>query len=183
MGIATSDETVSWVRQNLAAAHTSLAIQAHARARAETDPGAALEHLRVVSANMARACAIDPSERTRRNLGLAYAYLGNGVLKNHGFAIAAEFFEVAEDSGVRFPELYNNHGVALAFCKRFDEAIEQFESALELDPTHASAQSNMAQVQRAKSDGKAEDWHIEVIGDFPFHDVPVGELRKYQMAA
>jgi tetratricopeptide (TPR) repeat protein len=105
MGIATSGETVSRVKQNLAAAHTSIAIQAYARARAELEPVAALEHLRRASTHMASACAIDPNEHTRRNLGLAYAYVGNGLLKNREFKKATGFFEVAEDSGGKDPRV------------------------------------------------------------------------------
>jgi len=183
MGIATSEETISWVKQNLAAAHTSLAIKAHNQARGERDSEGALKHLRDVSTHMARACAIDPNEHTRRNLGLAYAYSGNGLLKNKDFETAAGFFEVAEDAGVSFPELHNNHGVALAFSGQLDAAIEQFESALEMDPTHATAQFNMAQVYRAKSEGKAQDWRMEFTGDVPFQDMPVSQEFEYQMAA
>jgi tetratricopeptide (TPR) repeat protein len=182
MMIATSDEARSWVKQNIAAAHTSLGIQAYARARLEDDADEALKHLRNASTNMARACSIEPNEDTRRNLGLAYAYVGNGLLKNREFEKAAGFFQVAEDSGLRLPGLHNNHGVALAFSGALKAAIEQFEAVLELEPTHANAQFNMAQV-RAVSAKKETSYRTEEITDFQFHEVPVSQPLQYTAAA
>lgn len=183
MGFATTDETVSWVRQNLAAGHTSLAVQAQRRARGEAEPEAALQHLKAALNNMARACAINPSEHTRKNLGLAYALVGNGLLKSRAFETAAEFFAVAEDAGLSFPWLHNNHGVALASSCVLDGAMEQFERALELDPDHAASQINVVQVQQAREDGGAARFSTVEIRDLLFQELPMSQTYAYQAAA
>jgi tetratricopeptide (TPR) repeat protein len=185
IGIATSLETSSLVRQNLAATHTSLAMAAHRQARAETNSDAALKYLRAALDNMANACAIDPNDVTKHNLGLTHAFLGNTLVKHGDYLNAVALFELAEDMGVRFPELHNNHGVALAVSDKLDNAIEQFEAALRLDPQHASARFNMAQVEQSRAEGRAiaSNFRTEEIADFPFGEIPVSQAYAYQAAA
>jgi tetratricopeptide (TPR) repeat protein len=185
IGIATSLETSSLVRQNLAATHTSLAMVAHKRSLAETNQDATLKYLKDALDNMAKACAIEPTDVTKHNLGLAHAFLGNALVKLGDNLTAAAFFELAEDMGTRFPELHNNHGVALAFSGNLDAAVEQFEAALQLEPQHTSAHFNIAQVEQAKSEGKptASSCRTEEIVDLPFGEVPVGEAYAYQASA
>jgi tetratricopeptide (TPR) repeat protein len=184
MLIAPSDETRARVRQNLAAAHTSLATQAHTRSRTETNAETSLRHLKIALNNMVRAFEIETNERTRKNAGLAYAYLADGLLKNQAFEDAVAMFQVAEDIEPMSPALHNNYGVALAVSGHLDAAIEQFEAALELDPSHAAAQFNVVQVAQARSeDGRPPNFRPEEICDFPFYDVPGSQAYEYQVAA
>jgi tetratricopeptide (TPR) repeat protein len=183
MLIAPSDEIRARVRQNLAAAHTSLATQAHTRARAETNSEAALKQLKIALNSMVRAFEIDTNERTRKNAGLAYAYLANGLLKDQAFEDAVAMFQVAEDIGPMSPALHNNYGVALALSGNLDAAIEEFEAALELDASHAAAQLNIVQVAQARSEASPPNFRMEEIRDFQFLEVPVSQAFPYQAAA
>lgn len=185
IGIATSVETSSLVRQNLAATHTSIAMVSNKKSLAETNSVTTVKYLKVALDNFAKACAIDPTDTTRHNLGLAHALLGNALVKLGDYVPAVASFDLAEDMGCRFPELLNNHGVALACYGHLDAAVEQFEAALQLAPQHASAIFNIAQVEQSKSEGKstASTCRTEEIVDFPYDEIPVSEPYAYQAAA
>jgi len=43
------------------------------------------------------------------------------------------------------------YGAMLAMSKRYDEAEKEFNEALRLDPTNASARENLKRVQAAKN--------------------------------
>jgi lipoprotein NlpI len=78
--------------------------------------------------------------------------------------------------------LHNNHGVALAFSGELSAAIEQFEAALELQPTHAAAEFNLVQVRAAYVEKEA-GYRTEEIGDLQFYDLPISQPFQYTAAA
>jgi len=182
-GIRVSQETLSWVQHNLVAAHTALGIQAHKQARQETNPEEALKQFRLSLTNMARACAIDQNDKTRKNFGLANAFLGNALLKNGDFRFANAFFEVAEDTGLAFPKLFNNHAGALAGLGQLEAAIEILERAIEIEPSYENAGINLNQIKLALSEEKAEaSYNMEEI-DLLFNQEPLIQQYEYQVAA
>ncbi|HVF92309.1 MAG TPA: DUF4926 domain-containing protein [Blastocatellia bacterium] len=182
-GIEVSQETLSWVKHNLAAAHIELGIRAHKRAIQEADPGASLEQYKITLTNMARACAIDPHDRTRKNLGLANAFLGNALLRSGDFSTANTFFEVAEDMGLAFPKLFNNHAIALAKLGHLEASIELLEKAIEMEPGNESAKTNLNQIKLALSEKKGEPgYRMEEI-DISFDQAPQMHFYEYQVAA
>lgn len=65
-----------------------------------------------------------------------YKLRGSVFLKKELFREALDCFEIAlqDERGQRDPELWNNHGLALAGLKRFDEAITSYDRALQIKP-------------------------------------------------
>ncbi|HKG21242.1 MAG TPA: DUF4926 domain-containing protein [Blastocatellia bacterium] len=181
-GIGMSQETLSWVKHNLVAAHTALGIRAHKQASQEADPEAALGQYKIALTNMALACAIDPSDKTRRNLGLANAFLGNALLKNGDFTAFA-FFEVAEDMGLAFPKLFNNHAVALAGLGQQEAAIEFLEKAIDIEADYETAKKNLNQIKLALAEERTgAGFNLEEL-DISFNQVSPMQRYDYQVAA
>lgn len=65
-----------------------------------------------------------------------YKIRGTISLKKELFREALDCFEIAlqDERGRKDPELWNNHGLALAGLKRFDEAIASYDRALQIKP-------------------------------------------------
>lgn len=65
-----------------------------------------------------------------------YKLRGSVFLKKEQFKEALDCFEVAlqDDRGQQDPELWNNHGLALAGLKKFDQAITSYDRALQIRP-------------------------------------------------
>ncbi|MCI0487389.1 MAG: DUF4926 domain-containing protein [Blastocatellia bacterium] len=132
LGVESSQEIVSDIRKNLAAAYTFLGLQSHESGQFEEARG-----------RMLRAFEIAPNENTRHNLGLAYAFSGGFFLDQDELEKSIWLFESAEDAGLVTPKLLNDYGVALARSNRLDEAIRAFERALELAPENKDIQANL----------------------------------------
>jgi tetratricopeptide (TPR) repeat protein len=65
-----------------------------------------------------------------------YKLRGGTFLKKEQFKEALDCFEIAlqDKRGQQDPELWNNHGLALAGLNRYDEAIASYDRALNIKP-------------------------------------------------
>ena len=61
------------------------------------------------------------------------------------WSYSAACFAEAARADPSSAEAHHNLGIALFYCRRLDEAITEFRTALELDPALASAQASLAQ--------------------------------------
>lgn len=84
-----------------------------------------------------------------------YKLLGNIFLKQNLFHDALDCFELAlkDERGMKDPELWNNHGLALAGLKKFDQAIASYDKALQIKP-------GATFVDRVEPPVKAEDYYL-----------------------
>jgi tetratricopeptide (TPR) repeat protein len=84
-----------------------------------------------------------------------YKLLGNIFLKQKYFQDALNCFELAlqDERGLKDPELWNNHGLALAGLKKFDQAIASYDKALQINP-------GAVFVDRIEPRSKAEDYYL-----------------------
>lgn len=137
--VPSSAEVVEDIRTNLAAVHTTIGIRAHENGRLDE----ALSH-------MLHACAFQPNEVTRRNLGLAYTLLAEALMAEQKFGDAVNFFERAQDAGFISPECLNNYGLALAKESRFSEAASAFEMALEMVPGDVLVLANLRSAEEKR---------------------------------
>jgi tetratricopeptide (TPR) repeat protein len=64
-----------------------------------------------------------------------YKVRGSIFLKKERFQEALDCFELAlqDDRGQRDPELWNNHALALAGLKKFEEAIASYDKGLQIE--------------------------------------------------
>lgn len=84
-----------------------------------------------------------------------YKLLGNIFLKQNRFHEALNCFEIAlqDERGRKDPELWNNHGLALAGLKKYDQAIASYDQALQISP-------GAIFVDRVEPRVKADDYYI-----------------------
>ena len=84
-----------------------------------------------------------------------YKLLGNIFLKQNRFHEALNCFEIAlqDERGRRDPELWNNHGLALAGLKKYDLAISSYDQALQISP-------GAIFVDRVEPRSKVEDYYL-----------------------
>lgn len=157
--IPSSAEIAEDIRSNLAAAHTTLGIRAHEAGK-----------LNEACAHMLQACAFQPNEVTRRNLGLAYSLQAEALMAEQRFAEAVAFFERSQDAGFVSPESLNNYGLALARQSRFSEATSAFEMALRLTPGDDLVLANLRSARQERTiDLKAYDLPADFDHGPPFH--------------
>jgi len=64
---------------------------------------------------------------------------------------ALRFAKQAVDTEPAYVNGHVTYGAMLAMSKRYDEAEKEFNEALRLDPTNASARENLKRVQAAKN--------------------------------
>ena len=84
-----------------------------------------------------------------------YKLLGNIFLKQKRFNEALNCFEIAlqDERGLKDPELWNNHGLALVGLKKFEQAIASYDKALQISP-------GAIFVDRVEPRAKAEDYYL-----------------------
>ncbi|MEN3332402.1 MAG: hypothetical protein V7641_1767 [Blastocatellia bacterium] len=172
LAVESAPETEAFIKRSLVTAYTELGICK----RKEGELERSVEY-------MAHACSIDPNEHTRRNLGLAYSFLGNSRLKEKEFSKAVFFFELAEDAGAIFPALYNNHATALAVLGEVDEAVRLFEEALKLAPDYEIAKENLNQLQMGSVEQMRQFVSSIAEIESDFDPAPPMQTQEYRQAA
>lgn len=121
------------VKNNLAACYTALGKAAYE----EGDRFGAFSF-------MSLACSYNPNESTQYNVGISSANLGAFILNNENEPLVAlNYFRIAQDCGLTLPEIANDIGIVFILLQQWDEAILQFERALELDPNNELTKRNL----------------------------------------
>lgn len=84
-----------------------------------------------------------------------YKLLGNIFLKQSRFQEALNCLEIAlqDERGLKDPELWNNHGLALAGLKKYEQAIASYDNALQISP-------GATFVDRVEPKVQAEDYYL-----------------------
>ena len=160
-------DVASKVRENYAGILTTLGIRDHQKG----------DYANTVAA-MRVARMVFPSEATRLNLGLAYAYLALFHMDRGQYGAAIPVFEEAEEAGLILPELLNDYAIALVFEKREEEAILAFRRALGLFPNNYLIQENLNKLSR--HDSKESLVHEEL--KVQYMPIPTASYQ-YQLAA
>ncbi len=135
--IETPERIANLIRENLAAAHAAIGLEAHK----EGDLERALLH-------MESAFTFHSSIETRSNLGTAYSALADSLLRRGKFEEAILNYIAAEESGVFTSEGLNNRAIAHVHTTEFNEAIEAFQTALTIDPENRIASQNLHLLKR-----------------------------------
>ena len=135
------------------------------------EPDKAKDSLRQAIDSLLKATDLQPEfGHAWHNLGIAYYYGGefldqvtDAVRRSDRLIEHAETFQTnsegsyqnslrALERALKFmpgsPEVHNNRGRTLAKLYRTDEAIEEFDIALELDPSYIKAAENRAILER-----------------------------------
>jgi tetratricopeptide (TPR) repeat protein len=173
LGIESPAEVVACLKNNFAAAYTSLSVQ-------EQQSGN-LEKSLQYSFN---ACEVNPSETTRHNLGASYANLGWDYLNKGDFVIAIELLERAQLTGLMAPQLFNNYGVALAALGNLDTAVSAFSKAIELSPEDEIAKNNLKTIEDKMKSANSKELSAkiaDIIPIYPIQQFPIQQL--YQAVA
>ena len=126
-------DIVSHIRQNFAAAFTTLGRQEHERG----DFNSSLQYMRLALISF-------PSEDSRLNVGKAHIHLAQFHLRSGKYHDAVLAFEAAEDTGLIAPELLNDHAIALIFVGRLEEGIRVLERASAMAPENQVIRNNLA---------------------------------------
>ena len=142
IGVGSRPETITLIRKNLAKAYTSLGIQA-----------AEVGDYEGSVARMNHACEIDPNDLTKSNVAIAYAHLAEHYMDQRDYENATTTFEHALDIGLRYPELLNDYGMALAIGGHRDDAILTFQRARRLSPGNHIIEHNLSLVEQGASVG------------------------------
>jgi tetratricopeptide (TPR) repeat protein len=112
LAIAVSPEIVSYIRHNLATVWTQLGIQAYQRGEFEGLPNF-----------MGQAYEANPTEETKHNLGMAYAYLALSCLGQNNLEGARWLLQLAWDITATLPE---NYGLLISDADILEKSILQF---------------------------------------------------------
>lgn len=129
----------SLIKENIANSHTVLGIQAYKKG----DFALTVKHLEA-------AYTFNPSERTRRDLGVAYFHMAMLYVSEGDLQRAITYYQWAEDTGLMLPEVLNNHACALADNGEVEEAILRLESAQALAPKDGTIRSNLSKLLNTK---------------------------------
>ncbi|MFL6273882.1 MAG: tetratricopeptide repeat protein [Blastocatellia bacterium] len=167
LGVATSPDIITNVRQSLAAVYTSWGVQAYNKGDFEFA-------LRCMS--WARENA--PNATTRHNLSMAYAHLAYWEFNKRNFELAKAHFESAEDMGLVLPELLNDYGVTLIQLGKLDEAVRAFERSLELSPENVTTKMNLDLARKQAASG----FSIDAM-KITFDPIQLTQPQEYQVAA
>ncbi|PZV14202.1 MAG: hypothetical protein DCF20_13710 [Pseudanabaena sp.] len=102
-----------------------------------------------------------------------YKLLGGIFLRQKRFQKALDCFELAlqDERGLKDPELWNNHGLALAGLKKFDQAIASYDQALRISP-------GATFVDRIQPRSQAEDYYLWWFN----RGTALADLQRYEEA-
>jgi tetratricopeptide (TPR) repeat protein len=135
LGVETSQEIITLVRENIAASHTALG----GKAFREGDMKTTLE-------SFAAAHFIASNELTRTNLSKAHFHLANSFANAGDMRGAIINYQRAEDSGLMWPEVLNNHACALAEVNEYVGAIMLLEAAHSMAPEDNIIKVNLSKL-------------------------------------
>ena len=141
-GVGPSQAIVLNLKRHLASLETMRGIESHKKGQFELS-----------RTFMLKACAADPTDDARFNLGLAYMFLALSHVEENNIELAIHNFERAEETGLLIPELLNDYGVVLAKANRRGEAARVLERALELTPQDKVIQRNLALAEADTGEG------------------------------
>lgn len=155
LSLGPSAEIISDIKNSIAALFTSEGIRQH-------EDGQIINVLKLMN----QANLVDPNEKTRDNLGIAYIHLAQDCLNKGDLNNALIAFERAELTGIMSAQLLNDYGFALAHADRVEEAINIFERALELAPENEIIQTNLKSIRGSiTTDLSKEESKIEFASD------------------
>jgi tetratricopeptide (TPR) repeat protein len=166
--IETPPDITNLLKENIAASHTALGVQAHEKSDLE------LSKLHFES-----AYSFFTDNRTRRNLGVAYYHLATFYAGQGDLRKTIVNYQWAEDSGLIESEILNNHAGALANKGEVDVAILLLESARALSPQDRVIHSNLTKLLKSK---QAEKFVTES-PDLKFFPVPPVNAVEVSAAA
>ena len=140
------------IRENISTSHTVLGARTHQQGNFQLS----LQHFQT-------AYTFNPNDRTRYNLGLAYAYLAKFYVSIGKLEDAINHYLMAENAGLITPEVLNNHAITLAKSGNETEAMMLFESALNLAPEDKTILSNLSILMKSEdsSDFITEDVAVQ----------------------
>ena len=92
-----------------------------------------------------KALALDPGLFPARII-LGHALQGSGRLEE-----ALQRYKELAAEGVEDSGLYNHYGEALLKLKQYQEAIPQFQRALQIDPSNTQARDNLSKALKIRS--------------------------------
>ncbi|MCS7164057.1 MAG: tetratricopeptide repeat protein [Thermodesulfovibrio sp.] len=88
----------------------------------------------------------------------------NLLLRQKAFEEACIIYDELLKEDFHSVEFYNNYGLALFYLDKFDEAIEKFKRAIDIDPDFALPYANMGLVYLNKEDyEKAEQFFLKAL--------------------
>ncbi|GLI53398.1 tetratricopeptide repeat protein [Thermodesulfovibrio yellowstonii] len=88
----------------------------------------------------------------------------NLLLRYREFGEACKIYDELLNENYQSPELYNNYGLALFYLDKFDEALEKFQKAIEVDTAFALAYANTGLVYLNKGEyEKAEQFFLQAL--------------------
>lgn len=88
----------------------------------------------------------------------------NLLLTYKEFEEACKIYEDLISNEFYSPEVFNNYGLALFYLDRFDEAIEEFKKAINLDNSFSLPYANIGLVYLNKSDyDKAKEFFLKAL--------------------
>jgi tetratricopeptide (TPR) repeat protein len=135
LAVEASSEIATLIKENIAASYTALG----KKALGEDDIQRALSFFGL-------AHFIAANKLTRLNLGKAHFRFANFCSDRGTLQIAIDSYCRAEDAGLMWPEVLNNHACALAGSGRFEDATMIFEAAIALAPADNTIQSNLSKM-------------------------------------
>lgn len=139
LAVEAESEIVALIKDNLAASYTALGKQAFC----DNDMEKALGFFR-------SAHFIATNGMTRLNLGKAHFRFANYCSDTGKLEMAIDSYCRAEDAGLMWPEVLNNHACALAGNGQFEQATMIFEAARALTPGDETIQSNLSKLLALK---------------------------------
>jgi tetratricopeptide (TPR) repeat protein len=157
LSVEASLEVVQLIKQNIAASYTALGNDAFRRDDMETF----LSLFRSAHSTAA-------TETTRLNLAKAEFHYANFCANTGNPVNAVASYQRAEDGGLMWPEVLNNHGCALARVGRFDDAIMVFEAAQALAPEDQTIDSNLSTLLSRQSIASRE-----ILPDLSTQDIEI----------
>ena len=109
----------------------------------------------------------------------AYRFLYTNYFKNSNFKPMIDLLTQALARGNDFYDIHYYLGIAYNGAALFDDAIKQYERALELNPksTDANIQAGIA-YQNMKSYAKARDYYLRAIGIDPENQTATENLKR-----